>query len=137
MIIKPSLLVIIACSSFIGARTEAIAQTTVESEAESLDRSQPTIFRQAGDYSAKHDVLSIAVLRGAKDREQYDEFIKAVGAKLTEKGVPYKFFQKFNDKPGTVFSYFIENDLNGSFDVEEFAAILPHVVKRYKAKYPN
>ena len=110
-----------------------------QSEIENLydENSKQTIIRQAGDYSAKHDVLTIAVYRGVKDREQYDTFIEAVGNKLAEKGIPYKFFQKFNDRPGTVFVYFIENDLNGSFDVEEFAAILPHAVRRYKEQYLN
>lgn len=101
------------------------------------ENSEQTIFRQAGNYSADHDVMTIAVLRGVKDREQYDEFILAVGNKLEEKGVPYKFFQRYNDRPGTVFVYFIENDLNGSFDVEEFAAILPHAVQRFKTHYRN
>lgn len=137
MTFKLYLLIIIVVFSLIGVRTEAIAQTIAKSEVKPSDQSQPTIFRQAGDYSEKHDVLSIAVLRGVKDREQYDEFIEAVGAKLTEKGVPFKFFQEFNEMPGTVFVYFIENDLNGSFNVEEFAAILPHAVRRYKTQYQN
>ncbi|MEP1788163.1 hypothetical protein [Reichenbachiella sp.] len=111
--------------------------STAHAQEKLPQKAEPTIFRQAGDYSEKYDVLTIAVLRGVKDREQYDEFIEAVGTKLTEKGISYKFFQEFNEMPGTVFVYFIENDLNGSFNVEEFAAVLPHAVQRYKDQYPN
>lgn len=109
--------------------------SVAQNEVDTVSTEEPTILRRAGDYSAKHDVMAIAVYRGVKDRAQYDEFIKALGDKLTEKGVPYKFFQKYNEKPGTLFSYLIENDLNGPFDVEEFVAILPHAIRRYKAEY--
>lgn len=97
---------------------------------------KPTIIREAGTYSAKHDVLAVVVKRGIDDRETYDKFIDAVGKKLHEKGVPFKFFQEYHDdKPGTVFAYLIENNLNGPFNVNEFAAILPHAIRRYKTEY--
>lgn len=111
---------------------ELSAQTSTKE-----DEQKQTIFREAGNYSAKHDALAITVLRGVNNRDKYDGFIKAIGDKLDEKGVPYKFFQKYNDKPGTVFDYFIENDVSGPFNLNEFIAILPHAIKSYREQYPN
>ena len=119
----------------ISLSSESFAQTNVENLYD--ENSKQTLSRQAGNYSEKNGVLTIAVYRGVENRDQYDDFIIAVDKKLTEKAVPHKFFQKFNDRPGTVFLYFIENDMNGSFDVEEFTAILPHAVRRYREQYPN
>ncbi len=113
----------------------SLAQVKIENLYD--ENSEQTILRQAGDYSAKHNVLTISVLRGVNNRDKFDEYIEAISNKLTEKGVPHKIFQEYDNKPGTVFDYFIENDLNGPFNLNELIAILPHAIRRYKEEYPN
>lgn len=98
--------------------------------------SEPTIFRQAGDYSEEHDVLTIAVKQGTAYKEDYDHFIGRVGEKLDSMSIPYKFFiEHHEDKPGTVFVYFIENSPNGPFNANELAALLPRIERRFKEEY--
>ncbi len=110
------------------------AQDVIENQ--NGKNSNQTIIRQAGDYSTKYNVLAVVVKRGLDDKETYDKFIDAVGKKLDENGVPFKFFQEYHDdKLGTVFAYLIENGLNGPFNVNEFAAILPHAIRHYKTEY--
>ncbi len=113
----------------------SIAQAEIENMYD--ENSEQTIFRQAGDYSQKHDVVTIAVLRGTHERELYDRVVAVLSSKLDSLQVPHKFFQKYHNKPGTGFDYFIENDMNGSFDANEFYALLPHIQRRFKKEYPN
>ncbi|MFY0689061.1 MAG: hypothetical protein JXQ90_17960 [Cyclobacteriaceae bacterium] len=103
---------------------------------ELVDKKGPTIIRQAGDHSEEHDVLSFSVLRGTNNREVYDQIIEKIGKALDKAGVPHKFFQEYTDSPGTSFDYFIENNSNGPFNVNELVAMLPEAIRDYKAQYP-
>ncbi|MDW3195870.1 MAG: hypothetical protein R8G66_26080 [Cytophagales bacterium] len=99
---------------------------------------EETIFRQAGNYSEKHDVLTIAVLRGTSFRDQYDKYLKFLEQKFDSLEVPFKFFiEEVPENLGTAFVYFIENDLNGPVDGNELYALLPHIKRRYYAQYPT
>ena len=119
----------------ISLSSESFAQTNVENLYD--EDSEKTIFRQAGNYSEEHDVLTIVVLRGTYERELYDKVVVILSNKLDSLQVPHKFFQKYHEKPGTGFDYFIENDMNGSFDANEFFALLQHIQRRYRKEYPN
>lgn len=108
-----------------------------EANPELVDKkAAPTIIRQAGDHSEEHDVLAFSVLRGTNNREVYDQIIEKIEKALNDAGIPNKFFQEYTDSPGTVFDYFIENNLNGPFNVNELMAVLPEAVRDYKAQYP-
>ncbi|MDW3191280.1 MAG: hypothetical protein R8G66_02915 [Cytophagales bacterium] len=98
---------------------------------------EETIFRQAGNYSSKHEIVTIAVLRGTHQRELYDKIIGILSDKLDSMNVPHKFFQEYHSKPGTGFDYFINNDMNGSFDAYEFLALLPRIQRRFKQEYSD
>lgn len=97
-----------------------------------------TIYRQAGNYSEEHDVVAIAVKRGSAYRIEYDKFLVVLDRKLDSLNVPHVIFQEFpDDKPGTIFRYFIENSANGPFRADELIAILPHLSRRYRNQYPH
>lgn len=59
-------------------------------------KNEPTILRQAGNYSAKHDVLAVVVLRGTAYKAEYDQFMIRLGNKLDSLDIPYKLFQEFD-----------------------------------------
>ncbi|MEQ9009648.1 MAG: hypothetical protein RLP12_17335, partial [Ekhidna sp.] len=58
----------------------SLAQAEIENMYD--ENSEQTIFRQAGDYSQKHDVVTIAVLRGTHERELYDRVVAVLSSKL-------------------------------------------------------
>lgn len=97
-----------------------------------------TIYRQAGNYSEEHDVVTIAVKRGSAYQKEYDKFLAVLDHKLDSLNLPHVIFQEFpDDKPGTIFMYFIENSANGPFRADELIAILPHLSRRYRDEYPH
>ncbi len=99
---------------------------------------EQTIYRQAGNYSQEHDVITIAVLRGTAYRTEYDQYFGILGSKLDSLGVPHVIFQQFiNDKPGTIFHYFLGNQANGHFDAHVLLSLLPHISRRYRVQYPH
>ena len=97
--------------------------------------SEKTVYRLAGDYSEKHSVITIAMLRGTAYREDYDRFIPFFSNKLDSLNVPHMFFQYFTDKTGTSFDYFVKNEMNGSFSYDELIALLPRIKRRYEEAY--
>ncbi|NQZ77094.1 MAG: hypothetical protein HRT61_13480 [Ekhidna sp.] len=117
--------------------TVLYAQSGIEDKIITVPKdSEKTVYRLAGDYSEKHDVVTIAMLRGTAYKEDYDRFIPFFSKKLDSLNVPHMFFQYFvNDKPGTSFHYLIENDINGSFQYDELLALLPRIKRRYEKEY--
>lgn len=97
-----------------------------------------TILREAGDYSANHDVLAVVALRGTAYKNEYDRYFEILSQKLDSMEIPHKIFQEFNKKKkGTVVGYFIENDMNGPMAADELAALLPHIQRRFRSQYPE
>lgn len=112
----------------------SFAQNTIENLYD--ETSRQTVLRQAGNYSAEHDVVTIAVKRGTAYRAQYDKYLRFLVRKFDSLNVPIEFFiEEHTDKPGTVFAYLIEDDLNGPFDGNELYALLPHIARRYRTQY--
>jgi len=116
-----------------------MAQSAIENKIITVpEDSEKTLYRLAGDYSAEHDIVTIAMLRGTSYREDYDRFVPFFSKKLDSLKVPHMFFQQFvDDKPGTGFDYFIENHANGPFTYDELLALLPRIKRRYKEEYQS
>lgn len=58
---------------------------------------KPTVLAQAGDYSAKHDVLAVGIRWGAKDDYSLEQVVSAVSQFLDRENIPYRIFAE----PGT------------------------------------
>lgn len=133
-----SIVCLIRCLGLLLLLSTAQAQTSdIETKVITVPKdSKNTVYRIAGDYSEKHNVLAIAMLRGKAHREDYDRFIPFFSKKLDSLGIPHMFFQRFlDDKPGTSFDYFIENEVNGPFRYDELIALLPSIKRDFQAAY--
>lgn len=96
-----------------------------------------SIHVYAGFYSADYDVLGISVCRGTANTAAFDTLIQNMKDVLTELNIPHKFFVKHNERRGTIFYYFIENDLNGPFSGDMAWSMLPEILRDFKAQYPE
>ncbi len=132
---KPALLPVLTLF-YLFSVCNAKAQSAIEDKIITVPKgSKKTILRLAGDYSEQNDVLTIVILRGTHQRQLYDKYIEIIGNKLDSLAIPHRFFQEFHERPGTNLTYFIENDLNGPVNGNEFYALLPRIERRFREEY--
>ncbi|MFY0601636.1 MAG: hypothetical protein JXR03_18325 [Cyclobacteriaceae bacterium] len=96
-----------------------------------------TIQTRAYYHTVDNAELGITVMKGSEKEKEFNEFKEALSKKLTEKGIPHKFFIEVVDKPGAAFAYFINGRQNGPFNFEEFVAMLPEAVRNFKEAHPT
>ncbi|WP_075342476.1 hypothetical protein [Tenacibaculum agarivorans] len=99
---------------------------------------EPNFIFQAARYTKLFPELGITVIHGRKNTEDFNIFKDRLSEKLTEKGIPHKFFTDITDeKTGYAFAYFVNGRQHGIFNVEEFVAMLPEAVRDFKKAHPK
>ena len=100
--------------------------------------SEQSFLLQAARYSQLFPALGITVMRDTSNQKEFEKFKQFLSKKLTEKGIPHKFFVKIiDDKEGAAFAYFIDAYQHGVFSFNEFIALLPEMVRDYRKAHPN
>ena len=111
-----------------------ISQLSAQTHSETSVK--PTIYRQAGDYSERHDAITVAVLRGSLYRAEHDAFITFLSQKLDSASIPHRVYQEdILDKPGSVYVYFVENSFHGPFSANELNALIPRMIRAFQDEY--
>lgn len=99
---------------------------------------EPNFIFQAARYTKLFPELGITVMHGRKNTEEFNTFKDRLSKKLTEKGIPHKFFTEITDKKtGYAFAYFVNGRQHGIFNVEEFVAMLPEAVRDFRKAHPT
>lgn len=99
---------------------------------------EPSFIFQAARYTQYFPELGITVMRDTINQKEFETFKAALSEKLTEKGIPHKFFiEVVNDNKGAAFAYFIKGRQYGVFTFDEFVALLPEAVRDYKKAFPK
>lgn len=92
---------------------------------------QPTILRQAGNYSEENSVVSIVVLKG-KGKEGNltgDSIANGLAGYLNKNGIPAKIFIEPSEADNTAVVYFVKGTLYGPFGLRnavEGAVVATH-----------
>ena len=77
-------------------------------------------------------------MRDTTHQKAFNVFKNTLSKKLTEKGIPHKFFiEIMDDKKGVAFAYFIKGRQHGVFSFKEFVALLPEAVNDYRKAFPK
>lgn len=101
-------------------------------------RDRRSIQFEAIGYTEKHPVLGITIMRDTVNEKAFYIFKAALSKKLTEKGIPHKFFiEVVNDNKGAAFAYFIKGRQHGIFTFDEFIALLPEALRDYRKAFPK
>lgn len=108
-----------------------------QEEIERLKNGRSIQFEAIG-HTEKYPELGITVMRDTTHQKAFDLFKNTLSKKLTEKGIPHKFFIEIIDhKKGAAFAYFIKGRQRGIFNFDEFVALLPEAVSDYKKAFPE
>jgi hypothetical protein len=101
-------------------------------------RDRRSIQFEAVGYTRKKPELGITVMRDTTHQKAFDVFKNTLSKKLTEKGIPHKFFiEIIDDKKGAAFAYFIKGRQHGVFNFDEFVALLPEAVRDFRKAFPK
>ncbi|KAF2510342.1 hypothetical protein E0W72_07620 [Flavobacterium arcticum] len=101
-------------------------------------RDRKSIQFEASEYTENYPVLGITIMRDTVNEKAFYIFKEALSKKLTEKGIPHKYFiEVLNDDKGAAFAYFIKGRQHGIFTFDEFIALLPEAVRDYRRVFPK
>lgn len=135
---KAGLLTTAALAVTFLVANDTVAQSSSNQRAFKASTEVPnTIQMQAADYTRDNAALGVIVMRGPENEEAFNAFMNDLSAKLTEKGIPHKFFVEVVDKPGAAFAYFVNERQHGPFGFKEFVAMLPEAVRDFKKAHPT
>ena len=114
---KAGLLTTAALAVTFLVTNDTVAQSSTNQRAfKTVTVTNPTIQRQAADYTEENAALGITVMRGPGSEAAFKDFVERLSEKLKEKNIPHKFFIEVDDTPGIAFAYFVNGRQHGPFN---------------------